>query len=493
MTRKYSDLFSANISPLHNHVKSLFMSWKCLPLSLIGRVNVIKMNVLPKFLYLFQCLPIFIPKSFFTILQRNISSFIWNKSKRINQSHLMKPKCLGGLALPNFQSYYWAANIRNLLYWVQQDLQLKECQWVRMEAASCIPATLTSLLSVPVSFKYTTLIKKKTVVKHSLRIWSQFRLALDLKDPCIQAPFFCNISFPPSLMDGAFNIWREHGLATVSQLYIANNFASFTQLREKFDLPSSHLFRYFQIRNFIGKQFSNFPFLPNKNILDEILDLYTSLKGAISKIYAIINTKQSPSMRPLKALWEEELNLRLEENTWDLILARIHSSSINSRHTLIQFKVVHRVHWSRTKLNKIFPDFDPTCLRCETEPATLLHSFWSCPKLSDFWRKIFRCFSVIFSLPLDPNPLTALFGILPESINLNTLQADSVALATLLARRLILMNWKSAAPPPYRQWVFDVLHALRMEKIRFAIKQKPKLFLKVWSPFLEYLKETTVS
>ncbi len=80
-------------------------------------------------------------------------------------------------------------------------------------------------------------------------------------------------------MDGAFNIWREHGLATVSQLYIANNFASFTQLREKFDLPSSHLFRYFQIRNFIGKQFSNFPFLSNKNILDEILDL--SLKGAI--------------------------------------------------------------------------------------------------------------------------------------------------------------------------------------------------------------------
>ncbi len=59
--------------------------------------------------------------------------------------------------------------------------------------------------------------------------------------------------------------------------------------------------------------------------------------------------------------------------------------------------------------------------------------------------------------------------------------------------RLILMNWKSAAPPPYRQWVFDFLHARRMEKIRFAIKQKPKLFLKVWSPFLEYLKQTTVS
>ncbi len=40
-------------------------------------------------------------------------------------------------------------------------------------------------------------------------------------------------------MDGAFNIWREHGLATVGQLYIANNFASFTQLREKLDFMNS--------------------------------------------------------------------------------------------------------------------------------------------------------------------------------------------------------------------------------------------------------------
>ncbi len=47
----------------------------------------------------------------------------------------------------------------NLLYWVQQDLQFKKSHRVLMEAASCIPATLTSLLSVPVPFKYTTLIE----------------------------------------------------------------------------------------------------------------------------------------------------------------------------------------------------------------------------------------------------------------------------------------------------------------------------------------------
>ncbi len=61
--------------------------------------------------------------------------------------------------------------------------------------------------------------------------------------------------------------------------------------------------------------------------------------------------------------------------------------------------------------------------------------------------------------------LMAVFGVVPDTIKLTTLQADSVAFATLLARRLILMNWKSAVPPTYRQWVLDLLHALKMKKI----------------------------
>ncbi len=80
------------------------------------------------------------------------------------------------------------------------------------------------------------------------------------------------------------------------------------------------------------------------------------------------------------------------------------------------------------------------------------------------------CFSVIFSLPIDPNPVTALFGILPESVQLKILQAVNVAFATLLARRLILMNWKSAAPPPYRD-VFLTFYMLSGED---SVRNKTK-------------------
>lgn len=482
-TRKYADLFKTNFSPLFDLTKSMFLSWKPLPLSLIGRVNPIKMNILPKFLYLFQCLPIFVPKSFFLCLEKTISSFIWNnKPRRISLKHLVKPKEVGGLALPNFQTYYWAANFRNLLYWCRHDLQLCKPLWVQIEAVCCSPVRLTSLLcsSIPPTHSISI---NNPIVKHSLRIWTQFRRALELKGLSSAAPIASNASFPPSLFDGAFNIWKSQGLVTIDQLFIDNNFASFDQLKNKFSLSNSHVFRYFQVRSFARKHFPDFPSVPPRGVLECILDQHKCIRGAISRIYSTINDNQTPSSRTLKSLWEQDLSILLEDETWHTILKRINFSSVSSRHRLIQFKVVHRIHWSRVQLGKIFPDLDPTCPRCVAEPASLFHYFWSCPKLLRFWGGIFSCISEILTTVIDPNPLTALFGVLPENVKLTSLERDNIALCTLLARRLILINWKLPSPPTYRQWVFDLLFALKLEKIKFGVRMKPELFLKSWEPF----------
>jgi hypothetical protein len=96
---------------------------------------------------------------------------------------------------------------------------------------------------------------------------------------------------------------------------------------------------------------------------------------------------------PLKTRWEKDLGEELWDDTWESVLHRVHSSSFSARHSLIQFKVVHHIHWSGDKLWRIFSDFDSTCVRCKTEPATLFHIFWDCHKLSGFWELIFKCFS----------------------------------------------------------------------------------------------------
>ncbi len=54
---RLEDLFNINYSPLLQKMKEELEHWNLLPNSLLGRINVIKMNILPHFNHLFQSLP----------------------------------------------------------------------------------------------------------------------------------------------------------------------------------------------------------------------------------------------------------------------------------------------------------------------------------------------------------------------------------------------------------------------------------------------------
>ncbi len=65
---------------------------------------------------------------------------------------------------------------------------------------------------------------------------------------------------------------------------------SFTELSKKFDLPKSHLFRFFKIRHFIWNQNPKFPSRPPETLVDSLLALDPEQKWLISSIYSLINS-----------------------------------------------------------------------------------------------------------------------------------------------------------------------------------------------------------
>lgn len=66
----------------------------------------------------------------------------------------------------------------------------------------------------------------------------------------------------------------------------------------------------------------------------------------------------------IRQAWEKESGMRVPESMWSKCLSQIHSCSINSRHQLIQFKILHRLHYSKVRLHKICPSVSPMCDRC---------------------------------------------------------------------------------------------------------------------------------
>uniref|UniRef100_A0A8C4SC52 Reverse transcriptase domain-containing protein n=1 Tax=Erpetoichthys calabaricus TaxID=27687 RepID=A0A8C4SC52_ERPCA len=190
---------------------------------------------------------------------------------------------------------------------------------------------------------------------------------------------------------------------------------------------------------------------------------FTIETNTISAIYKIL--LESLPFKDPRGHWEEDLLINISEKEWKVAKQRIHSSSICAKHRIIQVKIIYRAHLSRLKLSKMFPGQDPTCERCNQAPASLGHMFWACTKLTSFWTKIFKCLSDSLSITIPPNPLTAVFGVLPDGLELEKDKQTVIAFTTLLARRLILLNWKNPNSPLISQWETDVLYYLKLEKI----------------------------
>lgn len=123
---------------------------------------------------------------------------------------------------------------------------------------------------------------------------------------------------------------------------------------------------YQPVRHFVRTLCPHFPDLPPRSVIDSILE---KSKRKISNIYGTIISLKTMTLNTIRAAWEEELGMEISDQVWIAALDRLNDTTTCARLSLIQFKILHCIHYSKAKLAKIYPDVDKQCDPCHLDKS----------------------------------------------------------------------------------------------------------------------------
>ena len=479
-----------NYNTLTDKVTQLINRWTNLPISMIGRINVLKMSILPKFLYLFQSIPLAPPPSLFNFLKKLFSNFIWNnKRPRLRLSLLYLPYDRGGLQLPNLEWYYWAAQIRAAMFYFERN---HPPAWVSIEAhLTNIPLNLYIF-----SAKKHKLIKhtKNPFLKNTLMVWHKSLAYLGETAKLSRfSPIFGNDDFQPGRADPGFKIWAAQGIAKVADLYNENLvLMSFEELKSKYGIPAKHFFKYLQFRSFILSRQSNDLKLPPLSTLEDYTLKFLHSRGQVSLLYELFVSKSKESSQRSLQAWRRDLQDNVTEEEWSKACFLAQTQSVNTNSKLLQYKWISRLYITPAKLHHFNPNIPDTCFKCKDQKGTLFHCMWECQKTLSFWSKVVDLASQISGRKVPLSPKLCLLNIYPEDFTTSKKIRSLLNICFLEAKRCIALSWKSDTPCATSQWLKGMTSYLALEKISYTTKNRLDKFWEVWNIFYNFLENNNM-
>ena len=468
LPKDISTLAKVNYDPLLSKIKSDIQRWNTNPwLSLSQRVESIKMNILPRLLYLFQALPVEISTKQFSEWNKIISRFIWQgKKPRIRFKTMQLTKEDGGMAVPNLKDYYYSAQLRPLTLLCNPEYSAR---WKDIEVSLIKDPPITAILGNDNLSKFINTVKNPWL-KFQIKVWKSVRDEYHLQNKT-KVIRWCayDTDFKPNQLDSRFKFWSTKGITTFYSIIEKGQLKDFQTLKRKYDLERQDFYRYLQLRSYFDQHIKHTLELEDP-VLRVFLQAYSSesYSGVISRLYSGFMAKKPHSTEYVKNKWENEGNFEMSKEEWTGCLAS--QWKCTNSHSWREFAWKCLVRFFITPKQKThFAGEDAKCWRlCGNQNANHWHIFWDCPVIRPYWTEIHKALEIIFKVKI---PFQFEIFILGKTdFHAGHFNEYLFHILLLACKKNITKHWLLIDPLKLEDWACIVNDIYIMEKITFSLR-----------------------
>lgn len=249
--------------------------------------------------------------------------------------------------------------------------------------------------------------------------------------------------------------------------------------------------RWLQLSTYIRSQLRIPTLILDPSTFEHICLKGESLKHSLSYLYALLIEIEAPHKLPFLQCWERDMGVSFSQAQKDRILFFSHKASLASRYQEGGYKILTRWYRTPTALHWIFPQVSDVCWRCQESEGTMIHIFWECQMLREFWKMVEETVETTTGVSLGENPAAFLLHDIPLSND----KYKNLLLKHLLtaAKACIPVFWKSNVSPTRLQWMARVSEIQQMEDLTMLLKEQEKKYWKIWNPYFQYREQTLLS
>ena len=374
--------YSTTITKMLKEIKT----WKTRKLTPIGKISLIKTNILSKIIHILTSLPA--PEKILTNINNILFSFLWdNKPDKIKRKTVCQDYFDGGLKMLNIFSFEKALKVN----WIKRLLFQSKTQWTILISEIIGKLNLSNL------YKYSG--EYISVVDHKLNdfwqnVFSYWKILcknhlINSNSDILQSCLWYNaqISSEPLY----YRTWVKKGIFYVGDLLKpSGEIMNLTEIENTYDLRVN-TFLYYRLKILLNrfvqryKQQDYFNFIQPTYSLQ--LKTLISSKQGCQKFYKMFMNESKINHLPVyKSKWQNFTSVN--DELWKIIFRVCFKSILDNSVAWFQYKILFNILPTRDYLHKIKLSDHNTCAFCHSFPETILHLFCECGVVQELWHNV---------------------------------------------------------------------------------------------------------